>query len=128
MISLRQHIASLIAIFLALAVGIALGGGPFAHGDDDDTKSSTTTTPATTSGGPSTAAATDAEAIRQAEFAQKFDEQGAVRIDATGLTGHAVCVLALPGADATQIKAINGQVIEAGGSLSGTFTVGQGLV
>ena len=35
MISLRQHIASLVAVFLALAVGIPLGGGLLASDDED---------------------------------------------------------------------------------------------
>ncbi len=29
MITYRHHIASLVAVFLALAIGVALGGGPW---------------------------------------------------------------------------------------------------
>ena len=34
MITLRQHVTSLVAVFLALAVGLVLGGAAFAGGDD----------------------------------------------------------------------------------------------
>ena len=36
MISFRYHIVSIVSVFLALAVGIALGGGPL-KGEVDDT-------------------------------------------------------------------------------------------
>ena len=36
MISYRHHIVSLVAVFLALAVGVALGGGPLSDLGRDD--------------------------------------------------------------------------------------------
>jgi hypothetical protein len=118
MITLRQHVASLVAVFLALAVGIALGGGPLA-GDDDD------------GGDQPTATATDQPtpvSDSQAEFADAFAEQGAGRLYANGLTGHAAAILAMPGAEATQVKALQAQIILAGGAITGTFTAGDKLV
>ena len=118
MISLRQHVASLVAVFLALAVGIVLGGGPLANDDDDGDDQPTTTAtakPAPTSD-------------RQSEFADAFASAGAVRLYAGGLNGHAVAILELPGAETAQVKALQAQVIAAGGAITGTFTAGAMLV
>ncbi len=119
MIPLRQHVASLVAVFLALAVGIALGGGPLAGGDDDDGDDQPT---ATASDRP--APVSDS----QAEFADAFVEQGAARLYAGGLTGHAAAILAMPGAETAQVKALQAQIITAGGAITGTFTAGDKLV
>lgn len=118
MISLRQHVTSLVAVFLALAVGIALGGGLLGqddHGGDGPTTGSSTTGPATVSDGAS-------------DFADAFAGEGADRLYADGLKGHAAAILALPGADVAQIKALQAQVVAAGGAITGTFTVGATLV
>ena len=118
MISLRQHVASLVAVFLALAVGIALGGGPLGGDDDDGDDQPTTTT-------------TDKPALapdRQSEFADAFAEEGAVRLYAGGLNGHAAAILAMPGAETAQVKALQAQVLAAGGAITGTFTAGDKLV
>ena len=42
MITYRHHIVSLVAVFLALAVGIALGGGPLSELGRDDRPASAT--------------------------------------------------------------------------------------
>lgn len=117
MISLRQHVTSLVAVFLALTVGIALGGGLLGQdgGDDGRAAGSSTTPPAT---------ATD----EASDFADAFAGAGADRLYADGLKGHAAAILALPGADVAQIKALQAQVLAAGGAVTGTFTVGATLV
>jgi hypothetical protein len=117
-ISLRQHVASLVAVFLALAVGIALGGGLLANDDDDGADQATTTTtakPAPTSDS-------------QSEFADAFAAAGAVRLYAGGLNGHAAAILEMPGAETAQVKALQAQVIAAGGAITGTFTAGDKLL
>jgi hypothetical protein len=115
-ISLRQHVASLVAVFLALAVGIALGGGPLADDDGDDHPTTTTTAnPAPTSDNLS-------------EFADAFAGEGAARLYAGGLNGHAAAILAMPGAETAQVKALQEQIIAAGGAITGTFTAGYKLV
>jgi hypothetical protein len=119
-ISLRQHVASLVAVFLALAVGIALGGGPLAGDDDDGDGDDQPTVTATDQPAP----ASDS----QAEFADTFAEQGAGRLYANGLTGHAVAILTMPGAETAQVKALQAQIILAGGAITGTFTAGDKLV
>jgi hypothetical protein len=116
-ISLRQHVASLVAVFLALAVGIALGGGPLADDDEGDDQPTATTTakPAPTSDNLS-------------EFADAFAGEGAARLYAGGLNGHAAAILAMPGAETAQVKALQAQIIAAGGAITGTFTAGDKLV
>jgi hypothetical protein len=117
MIPIRQHVASLVAVFLALAVGIALGGGLLAGDDSDDGGRPTTDTErpaAAVDGGP--------------EFADAFADEGAVRLYAGGLTGHAAAILAMPGAETAQVKALQAQILAAGGAITGTFTAGDKLV
>ena len=120
MIPLRQHVASLVAVFLALAVGIALGGGLLARDDDGDNDAPTSTTTST-----STPAA--AQEIHS-EFADAFAGEGATRLYADGLKGHAAAILALPGTETAQVKALQAQIVSAGGAISGTFTVGDPMV
>jgi hypothetical protein len=121
MIPLRQHVASLVAIFLALAVGIALGGGLLAGDDgedgdrDDGTAATTTSTPTTVS-------------ESHSEFADAFAAEAATRLYGDGLQGHAAAIVALPGAESAQVKALQAQIVAAGGAITGTFTVGDPMV
>ncbi len=118
MISLRQHVASLVAVFLALAVGIALGGGPLATTDDEPKDQS----------GPSASEQPEPQDDGAAAYADAFAAAGANRLYASGLDGHAVAILAMPGAQPTQIKALTAQVVAAGGPITGSFTAGEALV
>lgn len=118
MIPLRQHVASLVAVFLALAVGIALGGGPLASSDEPAEGG-----PATDRDDQPTPAADDGAA-----YADAFAGEGAARLYADGLNGHAAAVLAMPGADQATVKALQGQIVAAGGAITGTYSVGARLV
>ena len=120
MISLRQHVASLVAVFLALAVGIALGGGPLANDDDDSDGDDQPTTTATAKPAPISDS--------QSEFADAFAAAGAARLYAGGLNGHAAAILTMPGAETALVKALQAQIIAAGGSITGTFAAGDKLV
>jgi hypothetical protein len=122
MIPLRQHVASLVAVFLALAVGIALGGGLLVG--DDDAADDTPTGP---SSGPSTGAPAASSAGTDT-FAEAFAAAGASRLYANGLDGHATAILAMPDADPTQVKNLQTQVAAAGGAITGTYAVGPKLV
>ena len=124
MIPLRQHVASLVAVFLALAVGIALGGGPLASGDDDgDNRSS-----GRSSGRASPTAQPSATTAPRTDYGDAFASAGAARLYADGLAGHATAILTLPDADTVQVKALQTQVIAAGGAITGTFAVATGMV
>jgi hypothetical protein len=117
-ISLRQHIASLVAVFLALAVGIALGGGLLASNDEDGGDRPTGTI--------AQKAASSSDG--QSAFADAFASAGAARLYANGLNGHAAAILTMPGAEIAQVKALQVQIIAAGGAITGTFTAGDKLV
>jgi hypothetical protein len=123
MITLRQHVASLVAVFLALAVGIVLGGGPLAGDDDGDGGDQ---------GGSGSAAAAGGDRPAGSEqdttYAEAFAAAGAARLYANGLDTHATAILALPGTDDAQVEALQAQIEAAGGSVTGTYTVGDDLL
>jgi hypothetical protein len=121
-ISVRQHVTSLVAVFLALAVGIALGGGLL--GDSGDARDEG----APSSGAPSPSGSTSVGGHDAGAYADAFAGAGAARLYASGLDGHATAILAMPGADASQIKALQAQIGTAGGSVTGTYELGADLV
>jgi hypothetical protein len=124
MISVRQHVTSLVAVFLALAVGLALGGGLLGGTDSRDDDLSAGSPPATE---PSPVGDDDA-AARPDAFAEAFAGAGAARLYANGLDTHATAILAMPGADEAQVKELQAQIGAAGGSVTGTYAVGEALV
>ncbi len=110
MISYRHHIVSLVAVFLALAVGVVLGGGPLSDLGRDDRAAS-----AATSSQPDAPSADD--------FGDKFATSAAPTLYASRLADHPVAIVAMPGADADTTAALVAQVGAAGGRVSGTYAV-----
>ncbi|CAI9415282.1 copper transporter [Nocardioides sp. T2.26MG-1] len=110
MISYRHHIVSLVAVFLALAVGVALGGGPLSELGRDDRPASATTRQqrAATSG---------------ASFGDEFAAASAAALYDGGLRDHSVSVVTLPGASGDVVSALGAQVEAAGGEIAGTYDV-----
>lgn len=106
MISYRHHIASLVAVFLALAVGVVLGGGPLSDLGRDDRAASATTQRTTT---------------RSAAYGDVFASSAAPTLYAGRLKEHGVAIVAMPGADAHTIDALSHQVTAAGGRVTGTY-------
>lgn len=107
MISYRHHVVSLVAVFLALAVGVVLGGGPLSELGRDD---SATTVSATT------------KAVkRSASFGDEFASASAATLYAGRLRDHAVSILSMPGADGRTVSALAAQVEAAGGTVAGTY-------
>jgi hypothetical protein len=125
MISLRQHVASLVAVLLALAVGIALGGGLLAGGDDDPDGSHVDQAAAAAADSDGSGSPDPDEA---SSYADAFAASGATRLYAAGLDGHAVAVLAMPGSEPAQIKSLTTQVTAAGGAITGTFDASAALL
>ena len=124
MISFRYHIVSIVSVFLALAVGVALGGGPL-KGEVDNTL------------------VEQVEADRKAkadlraqltalEAGNDFTDEFATRVapDLVGgeLQGRPVTLLVLPGAEESTVAALTELVEAAGGSVGGTVRAGEGLV
>lgn len=124
MISFRYHIVSIVAVFLALAVGIVLGSGPL-RGETD------------------TSLVAQAEADRKAkaelrdqitaleagnDFTDGFAAQVAPRVLADRLDGRTVTMLVLPGADESTLTSLTEVVETAGGTVGGSVQVTEGLV
>ncbi|MDX6324181.1 MAG: hypothetical protein QOK15_535 [Nocardioidaceae bacterium] len=119
MISFRYHIVSIVAVFLALAVGIVLGSGPL-HAEDL----------AGTSGGTSTAA--DQARTRSLQtslgFADAYGRATAAQVVAHRLDGRAVTLVTLPGADPKAAAAVADLVAKAGGSVTARVALGEKLL
>jgi hypothetical protein len=123
-ISFRYHIVSIVSVFLALAVGVALGGGPL-KGEVDNTL----------------VEQVKADRARKAElraeinalqstnsFSDDFAETIAPGLVGQILKGRAVTVVALPGAELTEVTALKDMVGTAGGSVAGTVRVGDAML
>lgn len=121
MISLRQHVTSLVAVFLALAIGIVLGGGPFASGGDDDNGGDDTSTVRETS-------RPEPADDQTQTYADELVASGATRIFADGLNGHATAILTLPGTGSAEIKALQTQISAAGGAMTGVYPLNERLL
>ena len=109
MISYRHHVVSLVAVFLALAAGVALGGGPLSDLARD---------PATSS---ARATVQRQEAQRVASFGDDFATAGAAALYDGRLKDQSVSILTLPGADADVVSGLADQVARAGGTVAGTY-------
>ena len=114
MISFRNHVVSLVAVFLALAVGVVLGGGPLSDLGRDDTPASATAAPERT-------------AQQEASYGDTFATAGAAKLYANGLQGKTVSMLVMPGADADTVSALGAEVESAGGQIAGTYDVHRAL-
>jgi len=115
LISFRQHVVTLVAVFLALAVGVVLGGGPLSEvGRDALTAASAQ---------PKTKSVDEAT-----EFGDAFATAAATRLYDGQLAGRSVAVVTLPGADQRVIDGLVGQVEHAGGTVAGTYALQRALV
>lgn len=115
MISFRQHVVTLVAVFLALALGVVLGGGPLSEVGRD----ALTSTSAKTKSGSGNDATAFGDAFATAAATRLYDQQ---------LAGHSVAVVSLPGADQRVIDGLVGQIEHAGGTLEGSYAVQRALV
>lgn len=105
MINFRYHLVSIAAIFLALAVGIALGSGPL-----DNAKN-------IVDGGSS-----DAAEVQQGDLAS-FDTAYATKtgpaVTKNKLSGQSVLILTLPGARAGEVRGLKSSMTAAGATVAG---------
>lgn len=124
MISFRYHIVSIVSVFLALAVGVALGGGPL-KGEVDNTLVE------------QVRADRRAKAELRAQiaalgagnsFTDEFAAAAAPELVGGSLEGRAVTVLVLPGAEEDVIGSMSELVETAGGTVAGVIRAGEGLV
>lgn len=116
MITYRHHIVSLVAVFLALGIGIALGGGPLSEIGRAEPEAKTKV---------SQRALDDK---RAAGFADTFAAASAKALYQGRLADHPVAILAMPGADDTIVADLTTQVEAAGGVVAGRYDVQPALV
>lgn len=124
MISFRYHIVSIVSVFLALAVGVALGGGPL-KGEVDNTLVE------------QVKADRERKAELQSEiaalqtangFTDRFAETIAPGLVGQTLQGRAVSLVVLPTAQQAEVTAMADMVTTAGGTVAGTVRVGDALL
>jgi hypothetical protein len=118
-IDFRYHLVSLVAVFIALAVGIVLGAGPLREGISD-------TLEGEVSGLRAERAEVRAQATEAQAHADALDRALGVvapRAAASTLTGVRVAVVLLPGADRNLADQLTQSVDEAGGQVPLTVTL-----
>ncbi|MCM0622434.1 copper transporter [Nocardioides bruguierae] len=116
MITYRHHVVSLVAVFLALAVGVVLGGGPLA----ERTLEATDDTPSTS--------ASEERALEQAAYGDAFAEAAAQRLVGNRLDGRTVAVVTTPGVDEGLVTAVTADVTDRGGEVTARFDLLETLV
>jgi hypothetical protein len=115
-ISYRHHVVSLVAVFLALSVGVVLGGGPLSELGRDDSPVSAHTR------------AQQQDSQRAARFGEDFATAAAPTLYGDRLQNHAVSIITMPGADGDVVSGLAAQVEAAGGSVAGTYQAKPALV
>ena len=115
-ISFRYHIVSIVSVFLALAIGVALGGGPL-KGEVDNTLVDQVKT--------DRQAKADLEAqitgLRSSNtFTDEFATTVAPGLIGDTLQGRAVTLVVLPTAQQSDVTALKDLVGVAGGTVGGT--------
>lgn len=123
MISFRYHVVSIVAVLLALAVGVALGGGPL-RGRVDDASVRAVASDGRTEG----LEGELADLRSRSAFSDRFAATTAPRLVGGRLRGHVVTVMVLPSADAGDVSALRRMVQVAGGRVGGVVRVGRDLV
>ena len=124
MISFRYHIVSIVSVFLALAVGIALGGGPL-KGEVDNTLVDQVKADRATKADLA-AQITSLKAANR--FTDEFATQVAPSLLGSSLKGRSVNLVVLPTASQNDVTSVAQLVGTAGGTVGGTLRVGNGLV
>ena len=116
MITLRHHLLTIVAVFLALAAGIVLGGGPL---------SDVGPTAATSSGEGDAAPAADRA---QTDYTESVVSALGPATVSGRLADRSVAVVTVPGADEQVVTALTEQVTAAGGTVSGRYDLSEDIV
>src|SRR5690606_14887470 len=119
---LRRHVVAVVAALFALAVGIALGGGPLSYVPDDDGPMSATDR-GEQDEDPSTPLAEEPPPSAADGFADELAGAAATRLYDNALRGHPTVVVAMPGVPPDLLDEMVAQVDAAGGGLTGAFQV-----
>ena len=124
MISFRYHIVSIVSVFLALAIGVALGGGPL-KGEVDNTLVDQVKTDRRTKSN----LQAQISALRAGNtFTDDFASTVAPSIIGNTLSGRVVTLVVLPTAQQADVDGITDLIGVAGGTVGATLRVGNELV
>jgi Copper transport outer membrane protein, MctB len=123
-ISFRYHIVSIVSVFLALAVGIALGGGPL-KGEVDNTLVQQVQADRKTK----VALQAEIGLLKSGnQFEDSFAATVAPGLVAGDLKNRTVSLVVLPGALQSDVVSLTRLIGQAGGSVGGTLRAGDGLI
>ena len=124
MISFRYHVVTLISVFLALAIGIALGGGPL-QGEVDDSLVSQIESDRSRKAALNSRISDLRSDVR---YADAFAEDVAGEVLDGALEGRSVAVLTLPGANDGLVPDLTTLVETAGGTVAATYRISATLL
>jgi hypothetical protein len=123
-ISFRYHIVSIVSVFLALAVGVALGGGPL-KGEVDNTL----VDQVKADRGVKAELRAEIAATRAGStFSDEFADTIAPGLLGQVLEGRVVTLVALPGSQQAEVSALGDMITTAGGTVGGSVRVGDQLL
>lgn len=124
MIDFRYHVVTVVAIFFALAAGIALGAGPL-----QAQLSQSLTDQASSDRLGEQRAQTDLN-VAQARlaFADDFAGSTSPAIVGSALEGRTVSIIMLPGADRSAVRALREEIVAAEGSVVSSLTFTRDLL
>ncbi len=116
MITLRHHVLTIVAVFLALATGIVLGGGPLSDVGSTVVSASKDKDATTTAG------------QAGADYNDTFLAALAPGLVSGRLADRSVALVTVPGADERVVSALAQSVSDAGGTISARYSLSDDLV
>jgi hypothetical protein len=116
-ITLRHHLLTIVAVFLALAAGIVLGGGPLSD-----------VAPTVATSGSKDREAKPVEDGAQADYTESFVSALGPATVGGRLAERSVALVTVPGADEQVVAALTDQVSAAGGTISARYDLSEDLV
>ena len=117
---LRRHLVAVVAGLFALAVGIALGGGPLSYVSGEETSTASDEPGPDPTESPSTE---EEAGPASSPLAEWFAAASASRLYDKALFGHPTVIVAAPGVEPALVDAMVGEVAAAGGGLTGVFQI-----
>ena len=114
MITFRHFLTSIVAVFFALAVGIALGGGPLSNFSDPE---------------PAPVAVTEKTADDPARlYAEEFASAVSPVLTSAKLADRSVAVVTVPGVNEEILTALAEEGTAAGGTITGRYSLTEDMV
>ena len=123
-VSVRAHVASLVAVFLALAVGVLVGGVALHATEVHDLRTRATSADADAAAARSSAARDGADSARS----DAVSAAAVTRLLGARLRGHDVVVVSLPGADPRDRDRLGAGLRAAGASMGGDLRLASAAV